>query len=260
MAGLNKPTLGTDRVNGWMYFDCHMTSCLVLKEFFEASNYLSGIKKIQASANETIRVYEKLGLSVAREQELQDWSEKMSSEGYHELFSMAFISMWSAFEAGIENLITTYIEHDKPLAEKLHRDLGLKIQLTKWPWSFDERLGILRKIERKAMEGAVPYHTRIIKMLSYIEVTVLESEARIPHAMPNLDEASRVRNIILHRYGEVGDRDVESCPALAPWLNKTIPFNDDRFRRYNDAITVTLVAIMGAIQRSRFAIKSAPTT
>lgn len=254
MAGLNKPVLGTDRIKGWMYYDCHMTASLVLKEFFDASNYRSGIQRVESTAPKTIQTYAKLGLGVAQERELEKWSLKMKQEDYHELFSMAFISMWSAFEAGIENLVTTYIENDKALAEKLHADFGLKIQLSKWPWSFDERLGIFKKLEREAMKGSPMYHIRVIRILSYIELELRESDAKIPNAIPNLNEAKEVRNIILHRYGEVGQRDVESCAALAPWLNKTIPLNTDRFRQYNEALTVTLVAIMSAIQRSRYAL------
>lgn len=254
MAGLEKPRLGTDRVRGWMYYDCHMTASLVLKEFYDASNYLSSIKRVEASAPEFIQTYAKLGLGVAREAELAQWSLKMNKEGYHELLSMAFVSMWSAFEAGIENLITTYIEKDKVLAEKLHSDFALKIQLSKWPWSFDDRLGIFRKLEREAMKGSPMYQIRIIRILSYVDLELRESDAKIPAAIADLNEAKEVRNIILHRYGEVGPRDVESCSALAPWLNKSVPFDTDRFRRYNEAMTVTLVAIMSAIQRSRYAL------
>ena len=255
MAGLDKPKLGTDRIKGWMYYDCHMTASLVLKEFFDASNYRSGIQRVESTAPKIIQTYANLGLGVAQERELGQWALKMRQEDYHELFSMAFISMWSAFEAGIENLVATYIESDKSLAVKLHTKLGLKIQLSKWPWSFEERLGIFKKIERDAMKGSPPYHIRIIRILSYVGLDLLESDAKIPNSIPNLNEAKEVRNIILHRYGEVGFRDIESCPELAPWLNKTLPFDTDRFRRYNEAITVTLVALMNAIQRSRYGLK-----
>jgi hypothetical protein len=63
-----------------------------------------------------------------------------------------------------------------------------------------------------------------------------------------LAEANRMRNILLHRYGEISEKDALDFPTLSEWKGSVMPFNKEVFNRYFNSIKSTFMALLGGIQ------------
>lgn len=239
MTILDRPKLGTDPLRGWMYFDLHFASTYVFGEAILLGHYRSCIERAVD----------------VKEVGLGDWARKMKAQDYHEIYSRAFISMWSAFETGIENMVATYLQNDVETARKTfsHLSKGRRAEhpLGTWPWTRDVCLMDARTLESKAIKatanGRVDLFGRLKTLLGWLDVH-LEDE---PEFTAALAEANRARDIILHRYGEVAESDVASVPSLRPWAGEVIPMNADRFWQYQRAIGEMVIAAMKAVRNSR---------
>jgi hypothetical protein len=64
-----------------------------------------------------------------------------------------------------------------------------------------------------------------------------------------LAKANRVRNILLHRYGEVSEKDASDFSSLSNWVGSVMPLNKAKFNNYYDGIVATLISIMFGIQK-----------
>jgi len=53
-----------------------------------------------------------------------------------------------------------------------------------------------------------------------------------------------MRNIILHRNGELDTQDIIDFPNLSEWEGETVPFSKIRFENYYHAIINILVSII----------------
>jgi len=241
-----------DQTQDWRYYDWYKTNGLILKEYFEVSNYISSVKKITRAAPQTILLYKSLNQSTAREEELEQWSSRMEDENFQDLYSSGFIKMWSAFEAGLENIIAKYIEHDRALAETLMVFTKVRLDMSLWPWRMDERLRIAAKLERRSAEGPPEIHLRLARLFSYVDIVLGPCfDSRKPDAdrAGDLGEANRIRNIILHRYGIPDETDISLFPNLEPWLNQNIPISLEMFNRYYMAIIIFLRSVRDGIER-----------
>lgn len=254
MDNTDVPRKGVEHGHDWRDYDWYRINSLVLKEFFEVSYYIRCVRKAKSAAPQTIQTYKNLNISIAQEEELERWSTRMDSENYQDLYSSGLIRMWSAFEAGLENIIARYIEHDKALAEKLVLLTKVKFDMAQWPWKVDERLRIASKLDRRAAEGPPEMHLRLGRLFAYIGI---QPGACVDFFNPkvdlvgDLDEFNRLRNIILHRYGEPDETDVKLFPAFEPWLNTTIPVTKQMFDRYYSAIIAYLRYIREGIERAK---------
>lgn len=239
MAILERPKLGTDSVRGWMYYDLHFASSYVFGEAILVGNYRSCISRAEA--------VQAVGLG--------DWARKMKAQDYHEIYAHAFISIWSAFEAGMENMVATYLQNDAEAARtalaQLSKGRQVKYPLAAWPWTREACLSIATALESAAtkvtVNGGIDLFGRLKTMFGWLDVHV-EDKSEITAA---LAEANRVRNIILHRYGEVAESDVTAIPSLRPWAREVMPMNADRFRRYQTAISDMIIIVMKAVSKSR---------
>src|SRR5687768_15066472 len=108
MTILDRRKLGTDPTSGWMYYDLHFASSYVFGEALLVGNYRSCIARAE--------YVQAVGLGV--------WARKMKAQDYHELYTHAFVSMWSAFETGIENMVATYLRNDVKAAQTAHARLS----------------------------------------------------------------------------------------------------------------------------------------
>lgn len=239
MTILDRPKLGTDPVRGWMYYDLHFASSYVFGEALLVGNYRSCIARAE--------VVQAVGLG--------DWARKMKAQDYHEIYAHAFISMWSAFETGIENMVATYLQNDAEAARtalvQLSKGRQAKHPLTTWPWTREACLSIATALENVATnattDSGIDLFGRLKTMFGWLDVHVEDN----PEITAALAEANRVRNIILHRYGEVAESDVTAIPSLRPWAGEVVPINAGRFRRYQMAISETIIAVMKAVSESR---------
>ncbi|MDP1993127.1 MAG: hypothetical protein Q8K00_19090 [Syntrophales bacterium] len=255
MTGLDKIELGTDPKRGWRYYSIHLTSAQVLKEFFLVSNYRRCIKNAFTYHDRTekdVNLLERKGnpfpnksVVLAGAKELSNWAKKMDSENYHDLYVSAFIGMWASFESGLENIIRDYALNDKDVAIVLS---GLfkagRYKIEEWPWSSEVCMELAQKIDSKAKEtteyGGLRYANRLQTMLTWIgidfELSMTDKAA--------LDEANRVRNILLHRYGKISLKDAQDFPVLEEWVGGVMPIDKERFLRYYNGIIAVLTKAM----------------
>ena len=239
MTILDRSKLGTDPVRDWMYYDLHFASSYVFGEALLVGNYRSCIARAE--------VVQTVGLG--------DWARKMKAQDYHELYTHAFVSMWSAFETGMENMVATYLQSDVEAARTALAQMGKKSQakypLATWPWKREACLSIAQALEviakDKTVNGGIDLFGRLKTMLGWLDVHVEDK----PDTAAALAEANRVRNIILHRYGEVAESDATAIPSLRPWAGQVVPMNPDRFWQYQKAISEMIIAMMNAVSKSR---------
>lgn len=258
MTSLVKPKLGTPQKDGWKFYSLHLASSYILNEFFLVSNYKRCIRHSFNYENQTkqnLEILEKEhGLHKYKQQiiagakELSDWARKMEREEYHELYIHSFVGMWSSFEAGIVNIITDFIKNDSSVAECLANKFKPgRFEIKEWPWSHDVALSLAQRIESKAKDstenGGVDFFARLQTLFSWLDIKIEISEENKLY----LSEANRIRNILLHRYGEVSDKDAIDFPTLKPWVGAVMPLTSDKFTNYYNGISSTLVSIMNGI-------------
>jgi hypothetical protein len=263
MTSLTKPKLGTDPKTGWMHYSMHLASSYILNEFFLVSNYKRCIKNAFNYGEQKKKHMEIIEKSngphkhkkaiVSGAEELSSWAKKMDSEDYHDLYIHSFIGMWSSFEAGLVNTVTDFIKNDIEVARHLSSKFKAgRFDIESWPWEHETCLELAQKIESKAKSatdnGGIDFFGRIRTLFSWlnIEIDINEREKL------SLSEANRVRNILLHRYGEVSDKDGRDFPNISCWVGAVMPLTKDTFTQYYNAITATLIAIMhGTVNRSK---------
>ncbi len=234
MTSLITPKLGTS-TKAWQYYSLHLMSSYILKEYFLAFSYQECI-----AAAET------------RKTEVGPWAIEMREQGYHELFTHSFVGMWAAFEAGIEDTATAFIQNSyvaaANIAPKFKKD---RYPIEKWPWPAETCAEIAQKLDVKAKEatlnGGVDLCARLVTLFSWLDIDI----ATEPSPSIGLTEASLMRNIIVHKYGKIDEGDVTVVPRLAAWQRKVMPVGRDTFSAYYKAVTDFSIALMGAISRSR---------
>ncbi|ARO86649.1 hypothetical protein EBAPG3_002010 [Nitrosospira lacus] len=219
-----------------MYYSIHLAGSYVLKEFFLASNYR-----------------ECIAASERKITEVGKWAVEMRSQGYHELHTHAFVGMWAAFEAGIEDTVASVIQNDRAAAtaavSKFKKD---RYSIHAWPWTRSVCIEIAQKLDQKSKDavinGGIDLFGRIRNTFSWVDVSV-EDDLIVSSG---LAEASRMRNIIVHRYGQIEGDDAIAVPALTPWIGKVMPIDPAKFDSYYKAIAGCLVALMTAMSKSRY--------
>ena len=237
MTGLIPPKLGTDPSQGWQYYAVHLASAYVLNEYFLVSNYRMSM--VTAERLDT---------------EVGQWAREMRTQNYHELHSHALVGMWSAFEAGVEDALAAVIEHDRVAGCAAASRVKTKrnpYPLEFWPWTSATCLGIAQKLDRCAMQattmGGTDLFARIQTAFSWVEVSV-----DLDHTSSKvLAEASRIRNLTLHRHGKVTESDASDVPSLKRWIGAVMPIDGAKFTAYYLAIVSCLSAITNGMSNSR---------
>ena len=261
MATLKRPSLGTDQVSGWAYYALHEATSYILKEYFLVSNYKTCIKNSFKMHDETKRIvdaFDKAGRSLPNKdyalnhsRELSDWCREMESEGYHELYVHSFVGMWSAFESGIENTFRDFLLNDREAANLVSTLFGEgnKYPIADWPWDREVCLEIAQKIEPKAKSktanGGLEFFDRLSTAFSWLGIS-LSADSSVK---AGLNEANRMRNILMHRYGEISQKDAEDFPTFGPWVGKVMPITRGDFDRYYHGISGILIAITNGTAR-----------
>lgn len=222
-----------------MYYDLHFASSYVLGEFILVGNYRSCIERAEGVGS--------VGLG--------DWARQMRAEGYHKLYAQAFVSMWAVFETSMQNMIATYLQKDEQVAvtalNSVPNNVRKRYPLDTWPWSSEDRLALAKSLESAAKNatqgGWRDPAGRIMATLAWLDVHVKLS----PDVCTVLAEANQVRNIFLHRYGEVTEAELAEMPSLHPLAGRVVRMTNERFVRYKSAISELLIAAIGAVSESR---------
>lgn len=256
MPTLTKPTLGTSKKDGWQFYSLHMTSSLILRDYFNVSNYRESVELTKLCSTNLQRVLSEnpdadisnRGHAIKKSQELNNWATEMQDQNYHELYVHAFISIWSSFEAGIENICADFLLNDKDSAETVASLFKPgKIGETQFPWKKETCLRIAGMLENKASNTSPAAKKDLVSRYKVlfdwfgvkIELDTIHSE--------NLAEANNVRNILLHRYGQITEKDALQFPRLAQWQGEDMPFSRELFDRYHSSISKFLVVLMQGI-------------
>lgn len=262
MYSLKKPALRTDPKKGWPFYAMQMTGSYIMKDFFLISNYRKCISHSSNYYNiqsNLIQLTEKkIGKELphkdtilANAKELSNWTMEMESEGYHELYLHSFIGIWSSFEAGLENCFSDFIENNRSTAEViLSKFKKTSYKIEEWPWTTPICFDMASKLDLRAKqlaENAGPdYFLRLKTIFDWLSIKIDMEDIHID----NLSEANRMRNIILHRNGEIDSKDASDFPSLSKWEGTVMPFSQEIFKNYYNAIIHTLVAInTGTIER-----------
>lgn len=237
MFSVNKPKLGTSMSDGWMFYHIQELSSYMLDEFFRVNIYMRLLNDARMNRNG---------------RDVHDFKKRMQKEGYHSIYSHSFIGQWSAFESGLDNNIASILGNDRDTAENaLSIFKKPRYSIHQWPWDSDSRLHLAQTLGRCAKskpEKAYSYPQVLINLYSFLGVYLVLEEK---HSL-KLDEANRVRNILLHRSGEVMPKDVKDFPSLKPFEEKLYCMSDPVFNDYYYAIVHFLTSLIKAIRERDF--------
>lgn len=159
---------------------------------------------------------ERIKALLAQAEDNLRWAAEMKAEDYHRTNVLAFLSFWAAHEAGSENIITAILSTIQPAAASAADKFALgKYNMANWPWPEEQCLDIAQKLDQKA-KGKTPDGG----WDSAASLTTLYGWLGVPLTVPSpvsgkFNEAAMVRNVLLHRYGRLGPRDIVRVPHLA---------------------------------------------
>jgi len=185
---------------------------------------------------------------VAKAEDNLRWAAEMKAEGYHRTNVLSFLSFWAAYEAGNENIISAILSSIQPSATSATEQFKKgKYVIANWPWAEDQCLEIAQKLDQKAkdktQDGGWDVAARLTTLYGWLGVTIAVPKI----ASEKFNEASMVRNVLLHRYGRLGQRDMARAPHLAEFKNKAIQLTQPRLDEYYLALTDVHTAIMDGI-------------
>lgn len=261
---LRKRPLGTCREKAPVSWAIHQTGSYLIGELFGGGYYRECLKMAKTMASQhrpaltTIyksRVNSDLDLEhlIANLEDVSRWAGEVEAEGFHTVNTHSFITLWAAQEAGVENIIAEIIRTSayaaKIASEKFKNS---KYALVDWPWSESICLEIAQKLDSKAKNstenGGVDIANRIIVLFSWfgleIEICTIASN--------RYNEASMMRNVILHRYGYLSSKNVENFPELNEWIGEVVPITTERLTSYYNAVAAMHIAIAKAVWKSQY--------
>lgn len=243
MPQIEEVTLGTDKQKSPVNWHIHHTGVVITKELFDASHVRTCIDLSEKTLHKSKNIHLK-GIA--------DWAKKSREEKFHSINAQAFISIWAAQEAGIENIFSTLIQTEPLIANYFCTSYPTKFNISNWPWPEDTCLEIAKKSDQWAKEkikksgntkNAGKQSARIIEIFSWFNIEIIATK----ETLEIYDEASTVRNNILHRYGELTEKERTEHPRLQATKNKKILITDKLLREYFQSTADLLISISNAI-------------
>jgi hypothetical protein len=176
------------------------------------------------------------------------WASEMQAEDYHRINVLALLSLWAAFESGTENIIATALGTVHFAATSSARKFPRgKYELAGWPWTDDKCLEIAQKLDQKAKsetpDGGWDVAARLATLFGWVGANIIIP----PETSKKLNEASLVRNVLLHRYGRLGARDIDRAPHLVVNENNAVQITRERLGEYSQAVNETHIAVMQGV-------------
>ena len=233
MPELGERKLGTCRETAPVSYEIQKTGSFLMGEFFAGGNYRSCLRTASVSARDK---------SIAR------WATRMHAEDYHELNTYVFLALWAAQEAGVENILGAMLTSSSRAAEVASSKFkSNRYSMGDWPWDGVTAIEVAQKLDQKAKEltenGGTDISRRIQTLFSWFDVEIGLEEG----AVKSYNEASMVRNVMLHRYSRLSQRDVDSFPHLEEWKNEVLPITTVRLNAYYSSVIAIHLAIAKAI-------------
>lgn len=191
---------------------------------------------------------ERIKAVLAQAEDNLRWAAEMKAEDYHRTNVLAFLSFWAAHEAGSENIITAILSSIRQAAASAADKFALgKYNMENWPWSEEQCLEIAQKLDQKAKDktpdGGWDCAARFKTLYGWLGVTL----ALPSPASAKFNEASMVRNVLLHRYGRLGPRDIARVPHLAEYQNKAVQLTQARLGEYYQAVVDVHVTVIKGV-------------
>lgn len=263
MPELKKLSLGTEKDKAPVSWVIHQTGAYLIGELFGGGYYRDCLKiaKTMASKHRNILTsdHKKYNSSVNIErlvvhlEDVSRWAAEVESEGFHTVNTHTFITLWAAQEAGIENIIAEIIRNYKYAAkiasEKFSNN---RYSISNWPWSESTCVEISQKLDTKSKDatknGGEDIVSRIKTLFLWFDLKINIDDA----IAKKYNEASMIRNVILHRYGYINHKNVESFPELSQWVGMILPITTERLTSYYDAIIKMHLAIANAVFSSHY--------
>ena len=258
MTQLQPPKLGTPK-DAKINYCLHETGSLLVGDMFLSGYFGECIRMVEELGPIHKLLLAKKGVElsaspeniknvVARADDTIGWAKQMREEGYHRVNALCFLSEWAAQEAGNENVIAAIVGTIKASGEVAAAKFpNGRFNTAVWPWSDEKCLEIAQKLDQKAKDktpdGGWNAAGRLVVLFGWLGVSVDIKQ----QASEKYNEASMVRNVIVHRYGRLSSADASRAPHLLEWIGKTIPMTRDRIREYHDAIIAMHLAISQGI-------------
>jgi len=264
MPELKKRALGTSREQAPVTWVVHQIGSFLIGEFFNGGYYrgclqiaksMASLHRPTLKAINATRKSNSVDLEhmIAPLEDVIRWAGEVHAEGYHTVNTHVLITLWAAQEAGMENVISEILRTSnraaKIASEKFQKG---SYSLADWPWSESICLEVAQKLDAKAKnatdDGGLNIARRTITLFSWfgLNIQIDEKTAR------KYNEASRVRNLILHRYGQLTLRDAEDFPELAQWVGEVLPITTERINSYYKAVIAMHLAVAKAVWSSEY--------
>ncbi|MBU0652284.1 MAG: hypothetical protein KKG96_05330 [Proteobacteria bacterium] len=264
MPELKKRVIGTSREQAPVTWVIHQIGSFLIGEFFNGGYYRDCLQMAKSMASQhrpaltainTARKSNSVDIEriIAHLEDVSRWAGEVHSEGYHTVNTHVFISLWAAQEAGMENVISEILRTSNNAAKIASGKFqNGKYPLADWPWSESMCLDVAQKLDTKAKnatdDGGVNIARRTITLFSWfgLNIQIDDKTAR------KYNEASRVRNVILHRYGQLTRHDAEYFSELAQWVGEVLPITTERINGYYEAVIAMHLAVAKAVWSSEY--------
>jgi hypothetical protein len=258
MVQLQRPKIATPE-DAKIFYCIHETGSLLVGDRFlpgyiadciQMAEGLGHLHKLLIAQGATKRNTDPAVLSrlIVQADDTIRWAKEIRGEGYHQIHTLTFLSEWSAQEAGAENVIAAILETIKEAAEiATSKFSNGRYNINDWPWPSERCLEIAQKLDQKAKEktidGGWDISARLAVLFGWLGIT-LNIE---PKVAAKYNEASMMRNVIVHRYGRLGANDAKRVPHLFEWVGKTVPMTSQRLGEYHQAIVDVHLTIMNGV-------------
>lgn len=259
MVQLTRPKVGTS-TEAKILHSLHETGSLLIGDFFlpsyiikcvQVAEGLAPTQKILIAAEAMKRGSDDdlIKKMMAGIDDTTKWAASIRGEEYHQINILCFLSEWAAQESGLENTIAAIIQTIKPAAISVASKFAKgRYKIENWPWSDSECLEIAQKLDSKAKEktpdGGWDIASRLVVLFGWLGVMLKIP----PDNAGKYNEASMIRNVMLHRYGKLGSSEIRRSPHLSEWLGKTLLITQQRVTEYHNAIISMHLAIFTAIR------------
>jgi hypothetical protein len=233
---------------GDLFTPSYITDCIRIAEGLMPMHKLM-VERTGAERNSSPEMIKRL---LAQADDNLRWAKQMRAEGYHSIYSQTYVTVWAAQESGIQNVIAAILQTQRAAAEAASQLLRRPSwRMSHWPWSDDANQDAAEALLNKA-KGATAekwkVYPRIVFVFNILGVS-------LPSELPtgsSYDQAGRIRNIIVHRYGRPNVEDVKLVPSLKPWLGKALLIDGPRLRECYEPVKDVFLAVFKAVNAKGF--------
>lgn len=175
--------------------------------------------------------------------DLSGWPERLSVDDFSLTNVHTLVSLWSAIEVLVENLVVITLVNDQATVEAAGREV--KVPASGGLPSEAEARRIFKSLERKARSGRC-----VLEGCDWLLALCDIKRQPGSDVAQRFKEINELRNCILHRAGIADGRLSEAAPSLALQPGDAIRISRKQLDGYYDAMSTF------AVETTRGAIKS----